>query len=221
MVTYPATDYAGKMYKKNWTISYDLSDTTSASSAYHIWNSTSNSTNSITSSTDNCNVVVAAVQTELAKGQTYDLPDGGKLVIDDNGNYKVEEDDAKVVYQANRVREWSPYLNASDMLGKFMEQVATMGVSRKEVLQLPLELFVAWLVIEAAERDGDEVPEDVVPVKQHRALGEVVRPKCLACGKFVKKLHARHRFPFCDLGHAERYMKLMKPEPAEAPAFAR
>ena len=133
---------------------------------------------------------------------TLKLPDGAKLIVDNDGNYRIEDKDAKVTYQANRLREFSPYLNASDLLAKFVEYVGTLGVRRGEAVMLPLNLFVAWLVIEAAGRDGDPIPQDIAPIEN--TLAKVVRPKCLMCGKFVRRVS---RFPFCSPAHGAIYLE--------------
>lgn len=137
-----------------------------------------------------------------------ELPDGAKLIVDDQGNYRIEDKDAKVTYQANRIRDWSPYLNASDMVAEFVKYVGSIGVKQKDVLGLPLELFINWLIIEAAERDKDPVPPDVKPVQKHRAIRDIRKPRCWDCGRFVKpRLFERTRFPFCDPYHAQRYLE--------------
>ena len=144
----------------------------------------------------------------LPKGQHFGLPDGSKLLIDDAGNYQIEDKDAKVTYQANRVREFSPHLNASDMLAQFVKYVGSLGVKQAEVLGLPIELFINWLIIEAAERDHDTVPPEITPVLEHREVQLILRPKCLSCGRFIPRLHRQHRFPFCGVDHAARYVAL-------------
>lgn len=140
----------------------------------------------------------------LRKSNIYELPDGAQLKIDDKGNYQIDDSDAKVIYQANRIRNFSPHLNASDMLAEFVKYVGTLGVRRADVLNLPLHLFVSWLVIEAAERDGDEIPEDIIPVSQDRAVTLAKRPQCLSCGRFIKRLHYSNNFPYCSPEHALR-----------------
>lgn len=145
---------------------------------------------------------------KLVPGTTYDLPDGSKIILDVDGNYRVDDKDSVVRYKANPVRDFSPHMNASDMLSDFVRYVRGLGVPQEEVLGLPLQLFVSWLIIEAAERDGDPVPEGVVPVGQDAALREHVKPKCLQCGRFIKRLHQKHRFPFCSPQHGARYSQL-------------
>lgn len=134
------------------------------------------------------------------------LPDGSVLLLDDDGNYRIEDKDAKVTYKANRTREFSPYLNASDMVARFVSHVGSLGVKRNEVLGLPLHLFIGWLVMEAAERDGDEVPGDIVPVGRDPLVKSAIRPKCLACGRFIQRANYQNRFPFCNAEHGERFV---------------
>lgn len=143
----------------------------------------------------------------IKPGRDYRMPDGARLLVDGSGNYRIEDKGAKVVYKANRVREFSPHLNASDMLAKFVEYVATLGVKQKDVMGLPIELFVNWLVITAAERDADPVPPDVKPVVAHPAIKDLMKPKCLACGRFIPRDRHTSRFDFCNAAHGEKYAK--------------
>lgn len=147
-----------------------------------------------------------------AGARTIELPDGAKLILDDAGNYRIEDQDAQVTYRAHRVREFSPHLNASDLLAQFVKYVGSLGVRQTEVLGLPIELFINWLIIEAAERDGDPVGEDVVRVEEHREIKRLRKPKCLACGKFIPRAFSARRFPFCGPEHAQRYLDKANPE---------
>lgn len=139
---------------------------------------------------------------KLVPGVTYDLPDGGKLEVDADGNYRVNDKDAVVTYRSNRNRDFSPHINASDMLGDFLKYVASLGVRREDALGLPIKLFISWLVIEAATRDGD--PIDIPPIPKDPLLLSAVRPRCIDCGRYIPRLHQRHGFPFCDPQHARR-----------------
>lgn len=151
------------------------------------------------------------VPSKLGPGKrTIELPDGAKLEIDDLGNYHIEDKDAKVTYAANNNREFSPYLNASDMLARFVEYVRTVGIKRNEVMNLPIHLFISWLIIEAADKDGDVVPGDVVPVHRDPMLVSVLKPKCATCGRFVKRADFQQRFPFCSPDHGIVYAERKK-----------
>lgn len=101
------------------------------------------------------------------KGRDIKLPDGTIVKVDDLGNFKIEDKDAKVVYQAQRMREFNPFVNASDLLSSFIRDVGALGITREELSKLPIPLFINWLVIKAAERDHDPIPDDVTPLAQH------------------------------------------------------
>lgn len=143
---------------------------------------------------------------KLVPGQTYDLPDGSKIKLEVDGKWRIDDSNAKVVYKANNLREFSPHLNASDMVAKFVEYVATLGVKRKDVMGLPINLFISWLIIEAAKRDGDSIPSDVVPVQDDPSLRLAAKPKCLACGRYIPRLHFRENFLYCTPEHAGRHL---------------
>lgn len=148
-----------------------------------------------------------------ARKQSIELPDGARLEVDELGNYRIEDKDAKVTYRANRIREFSPHLNASDLLAQFVRYVQGLGVRQDEVLALPIELFINWLVIEAAERDRDPAPEGVTPVARHVAIAAIRKPRCLHCGRFIPAEHRRHRFAFCDPAHGLAYVERRKARP--------
>lgn len=143
----------------------------------------------------------------LLPSRAYTLPDGAALQIDADGNYRIEDKNAKVTYQANRIREFSPHINASDMAAKFVEYARTLGVRSDQCLGLPMELFINWLIIEAAEKYHDEVPPDVVRPQEHRSLKALIKPQCLSCGRFIPRLHQQHNFPFCGPEHGMAFVR--------------
>lgn len=204
--TSPCTTSNGKDFVIKWNV---YSDTSSTSNIgwYPASGSNTYTRNDLSEAWHDGAGSVAAMQHVLQEGKEYGLPDGGKIIIDDMGNYRIDDKDAKVVYRASRIREFSPHLNASDMLAQFVEYSRKLGVSRQDVLNLPIHLFISWLIIEAAERDGDEIPEDVTPIECSQELVELKKPRCLECGRFIKRLHYRYRFPFCDPMHAQLHLQ--------------
>ena len=151
---------------------------------------------------------------ELPKGRQIKMPlgDGSTLYVDKDGNFRVDDKNAKVVYKANRVREFNPYINASDLLVKFIDYVRTLGIKKDDVMTLEVGLFINWLIVEAAERDSDPIPPDVVPVPQHKLLKGRVLPRCIlpTCHRFIPRIYAANQFPFCNPLHAEAYIKRLK-----------
>lgn len=138
----------------------------------------------------------------LPKDHSYELPDGACLRVDEQGNYRLEDRDAQVIYRACRIREFNPYINASDLIAKFIRYVGTLRVRPDQVAHLPLGLFVNWLVVEAAEMDAVPVPAEVVPVPKNRLLKATVSPRCLWDGKFVPRGRA---FAYCNPSCATRH----------------
>lgn len=113
---------------------------------------------------------------QLSTGD-YHLPDGAILTIDDNGNYQIDDSDAKIIYRANRNRNFNEFVNVSDVLDQFMRYIAGLKLSRDEFMALPISLFIIWLIIEAAKADGDPEPEQEVKQLQ-TGLAEIsARPK--------------------------------------------
>lgn len=152
----------------------------------------------------------------LSGRRRYGLPNGAVLHVSQGGDVRVEDRDAKVVYEAASRREFNPYVNASDVLAEFVKYAGGLGVRRSEFLGLPIGLFVNWLVVTAAEKDKEPVPEDVRPlpelVARHRLAQRGAR---CTCGRFVRRALADGGFRYCGPGCAERhYRRLSTAEPA-------
>jgi hypothetical protein len=141
------------------------------------------------------------------KGFKLVMPDESCIIIEKNGNYKIDDKDSKVIYKASRIREFNPYINASDMLTGFIRYLASEGIKKSEVLTIPIALFIRWLVIEAAKRDEDPIPEDIVPVKRHLLFKRNVHPRCLVCQRFIEKRIASQGFEFCNPLHADKHFR--------------
>lgn len=159
---------------------------------------------------DLANRIAGKCIVNLGSSAEIELPDGSIITINADGNYHIDDKDAKVVYQASRIREFSPHLNASDMLANFIKYVGSLGVKQGELLELPLGLFINWLVIEAAEAYKDPIPHDVTPVKQHPLLKKRISPRCLYCQRFISKTFTTHGFHYCDGNHATAYFEKLK-----------
>lgn len=141
---------------------------------------------------------------DVAPNSKLKLPDGHVIVVDALGNFEILDDDAQVTYQGNNVLEFNKYINASDLLEAFIKDLGGLGVKQGEVLDVPINLFINWLILNAADQDGDDTPDDVPrlesSVKPHK------HPKCLCCGKFIKKTLVEHKIHFCNPKHHERYL---------------
>jgi hypothetical protein len=75
--------------------------------------------------------------------------------------------------------EFNKYVNGSDLLEEFITYLGEQGVKQKEVSELPVELFIKWLVIRACEEDGED-PEIEMPAIQKN------QSRCKGCGKYMK-----------------------------------
>jgi len=141
------------------------------------------------------------------------MPDGTVLHVDELGNYRLEDKNAKVTYRASRMRNFNPYVNAGDLLGRFIDYVreTVPGIRRSDIPNLPLQLFVHWLILEAASQDGDPVPDDVVPVPESRLLVARVRPQCRLpiCRRFIPRITVDTGFNYCNPVHAAAHGKLL------------
>lgn len=77
-------------------------------------------------------------------------------------------------------RNFNKYINASDLLEEFIRYAGDAGVRQGEVLALPLDLFVKWLIIRACEEDEEE-PNVTLE------LGPAPQPRCLGCQQFMRR----------------------------------
>lgn len=139
------------------------------------------------------------------------LPDGSTIKVDEQGNYELVDKDAKVTYRAHRNREFNPFANAGDLIAQFIDDVAKIvpEITKQEMGNLPLNLFVHWLILGAAERDQDPAPKGVAPITRRRLTGG--RPRCAlpSCRRFVRTTAARAGFLYCDANHASHHAALL------------
>lgn len=93
---------------------------------------------------------------------------------------------------------FNPYLVASDLVERFMQECRALGLSEGEFLNLPLQAFLRWLVIEAVREDGQDA-DDVEPPN----LG---KPRCLWCGRFLARRLTERGVRVCSGEHLDRYL---------------
>lgn len=140
---------------------------------------------------------------KVVAGQDYriELPDGAILEINADGSYRVIDSTAKITYKANRVREFNRYINASDLLEEFIDFVDNIGgFDKQRFLNLPIETFIQWLVLRAAQADGETVEEDKIAIER-----KVRQSHCRVCGKFVSKKKSSNNIPFCSTEHYVKF----------------
>lgn len=121
------------------------------------------------------------------------LPDGATLIFD-RGNYRIEDKDAKVTYRANHIRQFNRYLNASDLLQDFIRDIGDLGARQSDVLTVPVELFINWLIVQAARQDQDK------PAR-------LIDPRCRWCQRFITRARARAGILFCGETHMANFMR--------------
>lgn len=142
----------------------------------------------------------------LYPGAKYHLADGTILDIDDNGNFEIIDKDAKVTYKANNVREFNKYLNASDVLEDFIKYLGSMGVTKKNLKDINIEMFILWLIITAAEKDDIEKPVAEV-LKLEDMTKRMHYDRCTCCGRFLSKTKVQAGIKFCSGDHMDRYLE--------------
>lgn len=145
------------------------------------------------------------------KAGTYDLEDGAKLIIDDKGNYKIEDKNAKITYKSNNVREFNKYINSSDLLADFIADMGKMGADAKQVLEIPIQYFIRWLICKSAEQDGEDSSE-TVPVIANDTVKvlELKQNRCKCCGRYISQLNLNHGLLFCNGNHADKFLERIR-----------
>lgn len=127
------------------------------------------------------------------------MPNGAILTINKNGSYEVV-DDGKILYKGCKIREFNRFINASDLLEEFIIFMGQkFNVRQGEILQIPIELFINWLIIRACNEDGDEIPQDVLRIEDHSYVKKTkIIPRCKCCGKFILRKYNDNNIFFCN-----------------------
>lgn len=154
---------------------------------------------------------------KVQDGQACDiqLPDGSVIYVDDAGSYTIDDKNAKVVYRANRARDFNKFINVSDRIEEFFEFCGEQDVAAAEMMELPMKLFVGWLVLKAAEADMEEPPADIklIPYFQQR----VAPPRCRSCGRFILHEQKKANLEFCNAVCFERKLLTLQPRALPPP----
>ena len=124
------------------------------------------------------------------------LPDGSTIRVDSDGSYVVDDKDAKVVYRANRARDFNKFINVSDRIEEFFEFCGEQDVQAHEMMELPMKLFVGWLVLKAAETDKEEPPDNIKLIPDLRQRTGI--PRCRSCARFIPFEMKKANMEFCD-----------------------
>lgn len=154
------------------------------------------------------------IKIEPGQAARIELPDGAILDVKQDGSYEIVDQDAKVTYKANRVREFNRYVNASDLLEEFIDFVDEVGgINKERFLALPIETFIRWLVLRAAQADGETLPEEETAITQSvLALPSPTRRlarNCKCCGRFVTRKRAENGVFFCSTEHFARFEEML------------
>lgn len=76
---------------------------------------------------------------------------------------------------------FNKYVNGSDLMEEFIRYLGTEGVRKGEMMELPVELFIKWLIIRACEEDKEET--DVVL----KLPAPKQQPRCLSCRRWMRQ----------------------------------
>ena len=148
---------------------------------------------------------------DMDKGQdvySLSMHDGCMINITNEGSWWIDDTNGKRVYNRAPQRGFNPYMNTSDMMEQFMADMAEMGFTQDQFLRLPTEVFINWLILRAAEHDGDEVPSDIVSPSEHPATLRITeQPRCLHCGVEIPQERVAKGIQFCSQAHAVAYME--------------
>jgi len=86
------------------------------------------------------------------------LPGERKLKVAADGSVELIDSD-KTTRLPSNIRNFNEFLNASDVMEQFSGEIAKLKDGMAvNTADLPLNLYIRWLVLNAAEKDGDTPP---------------------------------------------------------------
>ena len=134
------------------------------------------------------------------------LPNGTIISIESDETISIDDSNAKVLYKSQPIREFNKYLNASDLLEEFIKFCAEQKVTKKDFTDLPINMFILWLIVRAAEADEDPTDEVLPLLTTAIKKRKVHSHRCKCCGKFLTKKYEIHQISFCNTDHMETYL---------------
>lgn len=185
---------------------YNSTSSTTSGGASTVWVNiaTTNSTTATTTTShpmwiSSGNSLVASealpqiIRLDDGRRHSLKFQDGTVIEVQPNGSFAIHDDNAKVIYRANRVRDFNPFLNASDKIEEFIKYCGGVGVRQGDMLGIPLKHFIGWLIIEAARADGEPEPEVLLLPNLRREA----KPRCVTCGRFLSPRLRTKNIEFC------------------------
>ena len=173
--------------------------TSSTSSSYHVlrgaWMISTTSSGASSSLTIDA---APRIPDQIHRGEACSirLPDGSVLHVAKSGNWHIDDTDAQTLYRGSAELDFNRFLNASDILEDFIKFVGGLGIKRRELMALPVSAFIQFLIVRAAQEDGEEAGMEAVVALLPSAPK---RKRCACCGRFIR---ASSRQMFCSADHA-------------------
>jgi len=159
---------------------------------------------------DHCNIDVKTIEIpayRIARGLNWhkvkpnsllELPDGTIIDIEDDHHYTIHDSNTRVAREHCTIQAFNRFLNASELLEAFIKDMAPSGIRQDQVLKVPIEGFINWLIFQAAKADGDDLPEQYY---NHR---------CIYCQKFIARKLVVMGVNFCNPQHLDGYLNRTK-----------
>jgi len=123
-----------------------------------------------------------------------ELPDGTIIDVKDRHNYTIHDANTQISREHCTIRAFNRFINASEMLEGFIKDMAPIGIRQDQILKVPVEAFINWLIFKAAESDGDVLPSSHY---NHR---------CIYCKQFLLRKLVVMGVNFCSPDHLDRYL---------------
>jgi hypothetical protein len=78
------------------------------------------------------------------------------------------------------------------------------------MMELPMKLFVGWLVVKAAEADQEDPPESIKLIPDLRQRSGA--PRCRSCGRFLSYTLKKSNMDFCSAVCFDKTLQTLQPK---------